>query len=48
MSTFTQRFDAATREAEAKAEKVFRGTSLAMFSSIVKRTPVDTGRLKGN
>ena len=48
MSTFTQQFDAAAREAEEKAEKVFRGTSLAMFSSIVKRTPVDTGRLKGN
>jgi len=29
-------------------EKVIRGTSLAMFSSVILRTPVDTGRLRGN
>lgn len=29
-------------------EKVFRGTSIAMTKSIVERTPVDTGRARGN
>lgn len=29
-------------------EKVFRGTAIALFSSVIKRTPVKTGRAKGN
>ena len=29
-------------------EKVFRGTAAALFSSVIKRTPVKTGRAKGN
>lgn len=33
---------------EAKAERVFRATGLEMFGRIVKRTPVDTGRLRNN
>lgn len=33
---------------ESRSEKVFRGTVLGLFSSIIKRTPVDTGRLRGN
>jgi hypothetical protein len=36
------------RKVNTDSEKVFRGTSIAMFSSIVKRTPVDTGRLRAN
>ena len=27
---------------------IFRGTTLSLFGSIVLRTPVDTGRLRGN
>ena len=34
--------------ANSEAEKVFRGTALGMFAKIVQRTPVDTGRLRGN
>jgi len=30
------------------SDKVFRGTSIAMTKSIVERTPVDTGRARGN
>ena len=29
-------------------EKVVRGTTIGMFSKIVKRSPVDTGRFRGN
>jgi len=29
-------------------EKVVRGTVISMFSKIVKRSPVDTGRFRGN
>lgn len=30
------------------ATNVFRGTALGLFGKIIKRTPVDTGRLRGN
>lgn len=33
---------------EEAATKIFRGTSLNLFGKILKRTPVDTGRLRGN
>ena len=33
---------------ERDADKVFRGTALGMFSRIVTRTPVKTGRLRAN
>lgn len=36
------------QKVEVDSEKVFRGTSIAIFSSIVKRTPVDKGRLRAN
>jgi len=29
-------------------EKVFRGTAIGLFGNIIKRTPVETGRAKGN
>jgi hypothetical protein len=31
-----------------KVTKIFRGTALSLFGKIVVRTPVDTGRLRGN
>ena len=37
-----------TVKAERNAEKVFRDTTIALFSQIIKRTPVKTGRLRGN
>ena len=36
------------KKAEEAAEKIFRGTSLSLFSKVIMRTPVDTGRLRGN
>lgn len=33
---------------EKAALAIFHGTSLDLFGKIVKRTPVDTGRLRGN
>jgi len=33
---------------ERNAEKLVRGTSLALFRQVIQRTPVKTGRAKGN
>ena len=45
-------FDKDIKDFNKKTEKaalnVFRGTALSLFGRIVKRTPVDTGRLRGN
>lgn len=30
------------------ADKIFRGSCLEVFGAIIRRTPVDTGRLRGN
>lgn len=30
------------------ATNIFRGTALGLFKNIIKRTPVDTGRLRAN
>lgn len=37
-----------TSKVERAADKVFRGTALDIFSQVMQRTPVDTGRLRGN
>jgi len=37
-----------TKKAEKNAEKIFRGTTISLFGKIIKRTPVKSGRLKGN
>tara|TARA_R100001440_G_C2521804_1_gene118953 strand:- start:1760 stop:2191 length:432 start_codon:yes stop_codon:yes gene_type:complete len=41
-------WDVAIENIEKLPEKVVRGTVLGMFSRIVKRSPVDTGRFRGN
>ena len=45
-------FKGQIKKFNAKTEKatllMFHGTAFALFGSIVKRTPVDTGRLRGN
>lgn len=35
-------------KALSAANKVFRGTALEIFAAVIRRTPVDTGRLIGN
>jgi len=37
-----------TEKTEKAATFVFRGTALDIFSKVILRTPVDTGRLRGN
>jgi len=37
-----------TDKAERAAVYVFRGTALDIFSKVILRTPVDTGRARGN
>jgi len=37
-----------TNKTERAALFVFRGTALDIFSKVILRTPVDTGRLRGN
>jgi len=37
-----------TLKANAATDKTIRATTLALFREVIFRTPVDTGRLKGN
>ena len=46
--SFTGQIKKFNRKAEKAATMIFRGTSLSLFEKIVRRTPVDTGRARGN
>lgn len=46
--SFESEFDAAVKSINLTNEKVIRATAIQLFSAIVKSTPVDTGRLRGN
>ena len=46
--SFTSQLKAFTDKTEKNGDKIFRGTCISLFTNIVKRTPVDTGRLRGN
>ena len=48
MSNFDLDLSKFIDESEEIASKILRGTSLGLFKRIVKRTPVDTGRLRAN
>lgn len=48
MASFKDQMKKFNAKAEKAATLVFRGTALSLFSQIVTRTPVDTGRLRGN
>jgi len=37
-----------SKKARRNAELTFRGTALGLFGKVIQRTPVDTGRLRGN
>jgi len=37
-----------TVKAASNTEKVFRGSTISLFRNIIRRTPVRSGRLKGN
>jgi len=46
--SFNSELNDFTKKAGKNAEKIFRGTTISLFGRIIKRTPVKTGRLKGN
>lgn len=46
--SFSDQIAAFNAKATKAATMVYRGTSFDLFSHIVKRTPVKTGRLRGN
>ena len=46
--SFTSQLKAFTDKTEKNGDKIFRGTVIGLFSKIIKRTPVKTGRLRGN
>lgn len=45
---FMRSFDASAKVAKQDYHQALRGVALQMFGSIVLRTPVDTGRARGN
>lgn len=44
----TSKIAAFNKRTQLKILRTFRGTALSMFSKIVSRTPVDTGRARSN
>jgi hypothetical protein len=48
VSTFALGLDAFVQKTKANADTVVRQASLSVLSSVVKRSPVDTGRFRGN
>ena len=46
--SFSKQIAAFNEKAKSRATKVTRGIALDLFSRIILRTPVDTGRLRGN
>ncbi|KAA6705316.1 HK97 gp10 family phage protein, partial [Salmonella enterica subsp. enterica serovar Lubbock] len=48
MSKFTLDIQAYVAKAKKNPETVMRAVSLKLFSAIIKSSPVDTGRFRGN
>ena len=46
--TFKSQIEDFTAKAMKAADMVFRGTALDIFGKVIHRTPVDTGRARGN
>ena len=46
--SFSSELDQATKNIKASAERKVRGTLLGIFGRTIRRTPVDTGRLRNN
>lgn len=46
--SFSNQIKKFSKNTEKAAEMIFKGTALDLFGRIVARTPVDTGRLRGN
>ena len=46
--TFAREVTLFAKKAEASTDKAVRAITFSLFREVVQRTPVDTGRLKGN
>ena len=46
--SFWKDIDAFSKKVDKAATNIFRGTALSLLGKIIQRTPVDTGRLRGN
>lgn len=46
--SFDREYKKACKNVNLKAEKAIRAIALQLFGAIIKDTPVDTGRLRGN
>ena len=46
--SFASELSKFTAKAESNTEQVFRASTISLFSRIISRTPVKSGRLKGN
>ena len=48
MASFGQQVKAFNQHAVSNTDKTVRAITFALFREVIRRTPVDTGRLKGN
>ena len=48
MASFEDQMRAFARRANMSVEKTIKGTSIKLFSSVIKSSPVDTGRFRAN
>lgn len=48
MASFEDQMRAFARRANMSVEKTIKGTSIKLFSAVIKSSPVDTGRFRAN
>ena len=48
MASFDDQMRAFARRANMSVEKTIKGTSIKLFSAVIKSSPVDTGRFRAN
>ena len=48
MTSFEDQMRAFARRANMSVEKTIKGTSIKLFSAVIKSSPVDTGRFRAN
>lgn len=48
MASFDEQVKAFAKKANMSVEKTIKGTSIKLFSAVIKSSPVDTGRFRAN
>lgn len=48
MASFDEQVKAFTKKANMSVEKTIKGTSIKLFSAVIKSSPVDAGRFRAN